>query len=208
MYLTHSKTKSRDPICQYPPSFARRYLKEDNRVTEIRLVHRIRDHVVPLVADQIQRPLRAQRPQVDLSAIPDIDHPLLTALAHQTCSRAPVLEEVVQPRRVDEDLRRVHETETPRAGAVSGRAVGEGGVRVECRRREGDERVGVVLVVRGYVLDIACVDIGGVVELVVVQGRVFEGGAVHPDGAVGRFDEGASVGGELVGLEGGQNAEY
>ena len=65
--------------------------EEHNRLTEARLVHRIRHHVRVHVLHHILTTLRIQRPQVNVRRIGNIHHVLLTALAAQTGRGTPVL---------------------------------------------------------------------------------------------------------------------
>ena len=113
----------RTPALIHPPTplhlfplRAARDLKQHNRLAKTRLVDRVRHHIRIHIADQKLAPLRAQRPQIDIGAVPaDVDHALLAGLLGETGGGGPVLEEIVQAGGVDEDLGGVEDAEAPRA---------------------------------------------------------------------------------------------
>lgn len=85
-------------------------LKQDNRLTKVCPVHAVWHDVCPLIADHELTPLGAERPEVNVGAILDVDHALLTTLRAQARLRVPVLEEIIQAAAVHEDTGRIEQS--------------------------------------------------------------------------------------------------
>lgn len=175
-----------------PHSRRVRQLEQDNRLAEIGLVDRIRHHIRPLIIDHELRPLGTQRPQVNVGAILNLDHMLLTALGAQTRRGVPVLEEIVQPCPVHEDGRGIDQPQPPGARTVGRRRVAIRPRRIVPRRVGVEarvQRVRVALIIRRLLLDGAHEDVARIDELIIEHGRVFGRRAVKPQWALGAFEQ-------------------
>lgn len=110
---------------------------------------------------------------------------------------AVVVKEGVETRAVDEDVLGVNSPDTPRS--LAGRVARVGARLLKVRvgiggvDGEGLGRVGVALEVRGLGLDEGEPDVGGVVELVVLEDRVLRGGGPAPDGSFSLDEDTAAV---------------
>lgn len=135
---------------------------------------------------------RAQCPQINLGAALDADHVRLTRFGGEACL-APIVEERIQPRAINEDVSGRKDPQTPSFFAA-GVAVAGTEVRVEvgvAGCEAAVESCGIGLHVWRFGLQDTGVDILGVGKLKIVELTMFRAGTVHPDWTL-RFDEDAS----------------
>lgn len=103
-------------------------LKQRNSRAEIIPIILLPHHPRPIHRNHVRAADRTERPDVNLFRTLNANHTLLTALRRQAVL-GPVVEEGVQARAVNEDVRRGEDAQAPRLFAAGGGAGGE--VRVE-----------------------------------------------------------------------------